>query len=54
MKEYDNNECVSSTYEIDDSTFYVNSFFSSTESKTVSEKIEKLIKNDVDTIVTEN
>lgn len=54
MKENNNNECVSSKYEIDDSTFLVNSFFSPTETKTVSEKIEKLIKNDVDSIVIEN
>ena len=54
MKENNNNECVSSKYEIDESTFQVNSFFSSKESMSVTEKIEKLIRNDVDTIATEN
>ena len=54
MKENNNNECVSSKYEIDESTFQVNSFFSSKEPMSVTEKIEKLIRNDVDTIATEN
>lgn len=54
MKENNNNECVSSKYEIDESTFQINSFFSSKEPMSVTEKIEKLIRNDVDTIATEN
>ena len=50
MKENNNNECVSSKYEIDDSTFYVKSIFSSYKPKEVAEKIEKLIKAEIDTI----
>lgn len=49
MKENNNNECVSK-YEIDDSTFYVKSIFSSDKPKEVAEKIEKLIKAEIDTI----
>lgn len=47
------NECVSSTYEVDGGYVHVNSFFSKTD-KTVSDKIETLIKQDVDNMVTEN
>ena len=36
MKENNNNECVSSKYEIDDSTFYVKSIFSSDKPKEVA------------------
>ena len=50
MKENNNNECVSSKYEIDDSTFYAKSIFSSDKPKEVAEKIEKLIKAEIDTI----
>ena len=50
MKENNNNECVSSKYEIDDSTFYVKSIFSSDKPKEVAEKIERLIKAEIDTI----
>lgn len=47
------NKCVSTTYEIDGGTFHVNSIFSDSGT-TVSEKVEKMIKHDVDNLVTEN
>ena len=54
MKENNNNECVSSKYEIGESIFYVKSILPPDKAKEISEKIEKLIKDEVDTIAIKN
>ena len=54
MKENNNNECVSSKYENGESIFYVKSILPPDKAKEISEKIEKLIKDEVDTIAIKN